>query len=526
MATLRGCKRIARLAALAAVYVAAGELGLSLAMVHASASAVWPATGIALAAFLLLGRRVWPAILAGAFFVNVTTACNAATSFGIAAGNTLEGLLGAALVNRFAGGIEAFERPRDVLRFVVLAGLVATALSASFGVTSLCLGGFAPWTDFAGIWLTWWLGDAGGAVSVAPALVLWGRDPTPGWTRSQWLEAAVLLVVIAGVGTIAFGGLLAPGGGDRSLSFLCLPLTIWTAFRFGSRETAAAVLLLSGIAVWGTLHEIGPVPDARANESLLLLQLFMGVVSVTSLALAAVVAQRRQSHEALTRQAAELARSNADLDEFAHVVSHDLKAPLRAISSLAAWIAEDCKHRLPAGSREQLALLDQRARRMRRLIDGVLAYSRVGLRRAALESVSSRAIAEEVVDSLAPLAAASIRIDAALPVVRYDRVQLAQVFQNLIQNAVQHGGKPAVEVAVSCWEEPGEFEFSVRDDGMGIDASNLERVFQIFHVADPSRNRTGIGLAVVRKIVELHGGTVGVESRPGRGATFRFTIPK
>jgi integral membrane sensor domain MASE1 len=338
----RGRAQPATLLALTAVYVLAGRLGLSLALVHASASAVWPPTGIALAAFLLLGPSIWPAILAGAFLVNLTTEGSPATSLAIAVGSTLEGLAGAERVRRVAGGPAAFDRPRDVFKFVALAGLVATAISTTIGVTSLCLGGYAHGSEYASLWLTWWLGDAGGAVVVAPALVLWANRPGFGWTRAKWLEGAALLATIAGVGAIAFGGLLASPGGDLSLSFLCLPPTIWAAFRFGRRVTATAVLILSGIAVWGSVHSMGPVPD-QENASLLLLQLFMGVVSVTALSLAAVVAQRRRALEELAQQAAELARSNAELDEFARVVSHDLKAPLRGISSLAAWIVEDCK---------------------------------------------------------------------------------------------------------------------------------------------------------------------------------------
>ena len=521
----RGRVRAATLLALMVVYVAAGKLGLSLALVHASASAVWPPTGIALAAFLLLGRSVWPAIFVGAFLVNVTTGGSPATSLGIAVGNTLEGLVGAELVRRFAGGAAAFDRPRDICRFVVLAGLSATMISASIGVTSLCLGGCARWSEFWGIWLTWWLGDAGGAVVVAPALLLWARRPWPGWTRAQWPEVAGLLVVISGVGAVAFGGLLPSLDGDRSLSFLCLPPVIWAAFRFGKRETATAVLILSGIAAWGNVSGLRAVPE-RGNESLLLLQLFMGVVSVTALSLAAVVSQRRRALEQLGRQAVELARSNAELDEFARIVSHDLKAPLLGISHLARWIVEDCSDLVRADSRRHLSLLDERARHMGRLIDGVQSYARIGRTRSAVQHVDSRAVAEEVVDSLGSLRGVSVRIEGTLPVLRYDRTQLAQVFQNLIHNRVRHLGRPAGEVVVSCREAADGFEFSVRDDGVGIPETHLERVFQMFQVVDLKGETSGVGLAIVRKIVEMHGGSISVESTLGRGATFRFSVPK
>src|SRR5205809_6812155 len=173
---------------LGGVYVVAGKLGLALAFVHASGSAVWPPTGIALAATLLLGYRVWRALLLGAFLVNVTTAGSVWTSLGIAGGNTLEGLLGAFLVRRFANGLKVFDRARDIFTFGVLAGLGATAVSATVGVTTLWLGGHARWEGLGAIWLTWWLGDVAGARVVAPVVIPWGPGRTGRLTRPRGLE--------------------------------------------------------------------------------------------------------------------------------------------------------------------------------------------------------------------------------------------------------------------------------------------------------------------------------------------------
>ena len=283
---------------LAAVYVLAGKLGLLLAFVHASATAVWPPTGIALAAFLLLGYRVWPGIFLGAFLVNLTTAGSVATTIGIATGNTLEGLVGAHLVNRFAHGAHAFDHPLDVFKFAALAAIASTTVSPFFGVTSLALGGYADWADYGRIWLTWWLGDAGGALIVAPVLLLWGLDTSVRWTLPQVKEVGLLLVVLVLVGLAVFGGVLPITIETYPLAFLCIPILVWTAFRFGPRETATAMLLLSGIAIWGTLSGFGPFARETQNASLLLLQSFMGVMAVMTLALAAGVSERRRAEEA------------------------------------------------------------------------------------------------------------------------------------------------------------------------------------------------------------------------------------
>src|ERR1700730_17434542 len=149
MVRSRFLRDLGLLTALTGVYFLAGKLGLSLASVHASATPVCPCTGIALASFLILGYRVWPAILAGAFLVNVTTAGSIATSIGIAVGNTLEGVVGCYLIKRFANGHTVLHRTQDAFKFVICAAVLSTTLSASIGVSSLCLAGYAPWSKYA-----------------------------------------------------------------------------------------------------------------------------------------------------------------------------------------------------------------------------------------------------------------------------------------------------------------------------------------------------------------------------------------
>jgi diguanylate cyclase (GGDEF)-like protein len=289
---------------LAAAYFVAGKLGLMVAIVNPSASAVWPPTGIALAALLLLGNRVWPAIFVGAFVVNVTTAGTVATSIGIASGNTLEALLGAYLVNRFANGRNVFDNPHDILKAAILAGGLSTTVSATIGVSSLALGGFAAWNDFGSVWLTWWLGDAVGDLIVAPLIVLWSLNPRIDWKQGETLKALVLLLVVAVMGLLIFGGFLPATVSNEPLTFLALPLLVWTAFRFGQREAVSANFLLSLIAVTGTLRGVGPFTGESQNESLVLLQAFMGVIAVTTISLATVVSERKRL-EAQLRHLAE-----------------------------------------------------------------------------------------------------------------------------------------------------------------------------------------------------------------------------
>jgi diguanylate cyclase (GGDEF)-like protein/PAS domain S-box-containing protein len=283
------------------IYFLLGKASLRFAMVHPSATAVWLPTGATLAAFLLLGYRIWPGVFLGAFLVNLTTAGSVATSIAIAVGNTLEGITGAYLVNRFARGSKAFDRTQDVFRFAFFAGMISTAVSATFGITSLFLGGFAKWPSYASIWLTWWLGDGVSDVVVAPLLLLWSRRSRLVWTRFRVIEALLLLPLLVVVGRVVFGGLLPFRSSRYPLEFLCIPLLVWAAFRLGEREAALATLIISGIAIWGTLNGLGPFAIGMRNDSLLLLDLFLAVLAVTGLALAAATKERNRAAETFER---------------------------------------------------------------------------------------------------------------------------------------------------------------------------------------------------------------------------------
>ena len=281
-------------AALTAVYFAGGKLGLSLAYLHPSATPVWPPTGIALAAFLLFGDRVAVAILLGAFLVNLTTEGTIATSLVIAVGNTLEGWLGAVLVRRFAEGADAFRRPRSTLLAVLLAGLVAPMVSAIVGVTTLAAAGLAPWSSYRQVWITWWLGDATGAMIVTPFLVLWARGRDVGVTLRGVAEGLALALTVVVVGAVVFGGAGDFAARHMPMEWLCIPPLIWAAFRLGARATTTVALAFSAIAVNGTLRGYGPFVRDSANESLLLLQAYMAALSVIGLMIGATAYERRR----------------------------------------------------------------------------------------------------------------------------------------------------------------------------------------------------------------------------------------
>src|SRR6059036_131005 len=328
----RGFSGVMAFVGLTLIYFLAGKLGLKLAFLHASASPVWPPAGVALGALLVLGYRTWPAIFVGAFLVNVTTAGNFGTSLAIAAGNTLEALCGAWLVNRFAGGKTVFDRPQGVVKFA-LAAMVSTIISPAFGVTSLALAGFADWTNYGAIWLTWWLGDATGDLLIAPLIILWSVASKRRWNNSQAVEVGVLLLLLFVLSEAVFGGWLAISARNYPIAFICGPIVIWTAFRFTQRETSTGIFILSAIAIWGTLHGFGPFVRETENQSLLALQSWTAVLTITAMALSAGMAERRGAEEALLQQKAIVEAADRTKDHFLAMLSHELRTPLTPVIS-------------------------------------------------------------------------------------------------------------------------------------------------------------------------------------------------
>lgn len=228
------------------------------------------------------------------------------------------------------------------------------------------------------------------------------------------------------------------------------------------------------------------------------------------------------------RLIAQLERSNQELDQFAYVASHDLKAPLRAIANLSQWLEEDLGDRMTDEERAQMALLRGRVSRLEGLIDGILSYSRAGRVRDKDVAVDTSALLAEVVELLAPAKPAEVVVAPGLPVVTAERVPLQQVFLNLVSNALKYAGRPDARVEVRARDAGAHWEFAVADNGPGIDPAYHHRIWGIFQTLE-ARDRvegTGIGLSVVQKIVETRGGRAWVDSAEGRGATFFFTWPK
>lgn len=261
---------------------------------------------------------------------------------------------------------------------------------------------------------------------------------------------------------------------------------------------------------------------------------FIAVIEDISERKAAELALQERAQEltylnaVLARTAAQLEKRNQELDQFAYVASHDLKAPLRAIANLSEWIEEDLAGQLPEENQHQMRLLRGRVHRMEALINGLLEYSRVGRIQSPTETVSVQALLEDVVDSLAPPPEFTIDIAPQMPTLTTKPLLLRQVFANLISNALKHHNRSDGRIRIAGQDQGKFYQFSVSDDGPGIAPEYHDKVFMIFQTleARDSKESTGIGLSIVKKIIETEGGTIKLDSQPGQGATFSFTWPK
>ena len=533
---IRPLHRWSLMGGLIVVYFLAGKLGLQFAFLHSSATAVWPPTGIALAAVLLFGNRVAPAIFIGALLVNITTSVSIFSALGIAVGNTLEAVAAGFLVNRFANGLAAFSRARDIVLFSVLAGIVSTSISATIGVTSLLLAGDAQPGQFGAIWLTWWLGDAAGALIVTPLLLLWATTQGLGPLRARPAESLLLLIAVTGAGALVF---LHSELNRYPLPFLCIPPLIWAAFRFGQREVATGVAILSALAVWATVGGSGPFVMKSENASLLLLQAFMVTIAAMTLPVAALIWERKtieqQRLELLDRERtarAEAEAANRSKDEFLAMLSHELRNPLAAISNASQVLVN---LNAPVFGSRAVEIISRQTKHLTRLVDDLLDVGRVTARKIVLSQQRVN-LADAVQRSLAicvdvgRLKDHRIEIELAPTWVNGDPDRLSQIIDNLLTNAIKYtpaGGLIRLQTQI----EGEESILRVTDSGIGIAADLLPRVFDLFTQGQRSLDRAqgglGIGLTLVRHLVELHGGRIDAYSAgASKGSSFVVRLPR
>jgi signal transduction histidine kinase/ActR/RegA family two-component response regulator len=436
-------------------------------------------------------------------------------------------------VNRFAGGTRVFDRPQGVFKFA-LAAVISTVISPAFGVTSLALGGFADWANYGAIWLTWWLGDTTSDLLVAPLIILWSIASERQWNRKEVVEVGILLLLLFGLGEAVFGGWLAISTSNYPIAFICGPIVIWMAFRFTQRETATGIFILSALAIWGTLNGFGPFLRETENQSLLTLQSWTAVLTITAMALSAGMAERRRAEEALQQQKTVVEVANRTKDHFLAMLSHELRTPLTPV--IAALETLETELNQGQDSKAALAMIRRNVELETQLIDDLLDFTRIAKDKLQLkfDPVDAHLAISNVVEicraeAMARKLGIHLNLRADAHYVAADAAKFQQIIWNLLKNAIKFTPEDG-EIAISSSNPtPQVLTISVRDTGIGMEPEVMERIFDPFEQGDRSFQRRfgglGLGLAISKSLAQAHGGTLTAQS-DGRdhGSTFTLSM--
>jgi len=525
---------IGQVAAIAVLYVLAARAGLGLDAVSGFAALVWPPTGIALAAVLLGGRRLWPGIFIGALVANILTGAPTLAAAGIATGNTLEAVVGAYALKRVTGFRPALDGLRAVFALIALAAMLSTMISATIGVASLRFAGLVSADKLGETWRTWWVGDAIGALLVAPAILVWASGPRWRLSPSRLVEAAVLALGVIVASFIIFVAPITPDGGPVGKAYVFFPLLMWAAIRFGQRGAVTATVVVSAIAVAGTVLWQDPSTRPTLHESLLAVQTFMGITAATFLVLGASISERERSREQL-REARDVATAaNSTKAEFMAVMSHELRTPLNAIAGYAELLSLGVSGPLTPKQHDAVARIRSNEEHLLSLIEDVLSFAKIEAGRIPV-TPQSVAVCEEL-DSLEPL----LRPDLLRHELTYiwtgcdpklmvtaDPVKLRQILLNVLGNAVKFT-PPRGRIELTALRSGDRVSIRVSDTGIGIEPDKLDRVFEPFFQVQTGPTReyagVGLGLSISRDFARAMGGEIEVRSAPGEGCVVTIEL--
>jgi signal transduction histidine kinase len=519
---------VGHVATVAALYIVAALVGLRLDAVSGFASLVWPPTGIALAAVLLAGRRIWPGIFIGALVANILTGAPSLAAAGIATGNTLEAVVGAYALSRVPGFRLSLDRLRDVLGLIVFAAALSTMISATLGVASLYTAGLVQQPKLAETWRTWWVGDAIGALLVAPAILVWSKRPRVHASAARLLEAVTLTLGVVVASLLVFIAPITSGGGPLGQAYVFFPLLMWAAIRFGQRGSVTATVVVSAIAVIGTVMGRGPFIQPTLHASLLALQTFMGITASTFLVLGASVSERERYEEELRAARDAATAANNAKAEFLAVMSHELRTPLNAIAGYADILSLGVPGPLTQQQNDAVSRIQINQQHLLSLIDDVLSFAKI---ESGTTSITPRPVrVSEVLDSLEPLLRPDLLrhqltfiwngCDPTLSVLA-DPVKLRQILLNVLGNAIKFT-PPRGRIEVSAVRNADKVAICVSDTGIGIPADKIGRVFEPFFQVQAGTTReypgVGLGLSISRDFARAMGGDIEIQSVPGRGS--------
>lgn len=510
-------------------YFIAARLSLNLAaLVHGQVSPVWPPTGIALVALLVIGRKAWIAIALAAFAVNLPIGPTPLGVAVITAGDTLAPFIGAELL-RLLGFHLQLDRLRDAIALIGVGALGAMTISATLGSSVLALAGVVSASGFWSTWAVWWTGDAMGVLLVAPLLLSLLATSAP--SRVDWRSVAELVALLAATGLVAV--LLFQN--QLGIEYLVVPLVVLAAWRFRLLGAALAALVASSVAIWAAIHGTGPFEGESLIENMITLQVFNVSVAVASFLLAGYVQTRERQEEMARLYAAARAATEAKT-QFLHMAAHELRTPISVVTGYLAMLADGSLGSAPDRWQHPLEVLAGKAKELNTIVTDLLEASRIEANALPVNTrlVDLRTVIEGAANRAKARASLmqgeiKIRLPRRPVTIEADPELVGRVLDNLLNNGLTYNANEP-RVRVDLRTEGENAVVRVSDNGAGIPEDERERIFERFHrTNDPAFQTaagTGLGLFIARELAQRHGGSLAVESsRLGEGSVFALTLP-
>ncbi|GAA5039616.1 hypothetical protein GCM10011506_39060 [Marivirga lumbricoides] len=525
----------------------------------------WPPSGLALAFIVILGRRVWPGITIGALLANILAYWNTSDiapnsiillSALIAAVHTLEALLGNFLLKKWIGKSQHFAKTTHVFRFLFIA-LIISVVSALIGTSILYLQGMFGVSEYLQRFISWWVGNLVGILLFTPFILSFREELTWKISKANIIELTFLIIAVS---TITFilnnENLRTPL--EQAIPFLVLPFLLWLAFRFHLGVAMAGTILVALLAVYLTTHDIGPFVLEDSSNAMLLLQIFIGVISVSTIVLYATEkertntqkaleqlngsleekvkirteelemenANRKSTEKALQASNIELRKINSELDNFVYRVSHDLRAPIASMLGLLNLAKKDTNEEM---KNLYLTKVEESAKLQDNFITEILDQSRNARLEVKKEIIKFDKIINDTFEQLKyanpdDLVKKNLSIKADKPFIS-DEWRLKVIMNNLISNAIRYrnGREPIIDINVKIENE--QAFITIQDNGRGIGAEHIKKVYDMFYRATDENAGSGLGLYIVKETIAKLKGDIQIESQVGKGTLVTLKLP-
>jgi signal transduction histidine kinase len=551
----------------ALLYYGSARFGYLLAFENTTALPTWPPSGIAFSLIILLGRAAWPGITIGALVSNIMAYWNNAAlgtqtiitiSSWIAIGNTIEALLGNYLVRVWISDPFPFQNAKNAFRFLFITVLMSFA-GAAIGTSSLYINDVISTTDLWRSGFSWWVGDAVGVLLFTPFILAVAYRHEIRFSNEKAIEAAIFLFCTAAI-YILLRIDYVRFTVERALPFLVLPFLLWLAFRFELLVALTGVLVASLFAIYFTIHHTGPFVLAEAYHSMLLLQIFVGVVSISTIVLSATVKERIEAERRLqefnvnletivnertkalneeinTRKTVEeniqktnqeLSKRNMELDNFVYSVSHDLRAPIASVLGLINLAKKDVEARMKD---MYLDMIHKSALQQDHFIKEILDQSRNSRLEVKREEIFFEPMIDETFNQLIYATHTGKAVEKIISVQQdrafySDRWRLKVILNNIISNAIRYrnGKDPVIKVNVHI--EGNCARLAIEDNGKGIDKEHLPNLCKMFYRATDDGAGSGLGLYIVKEAIDKLNGNIDIQSEVGQGTRVTLEIPQ